>query len=459
MGCTALLGDFEVSATNGTGTGDGSPSDDGSTTTDGPTDGGDPDAFDAQSTVFTQCAIGTPQPIETLTDPTQEFEGDLQIFRSGDNVRVIARRSMSEGVTVYTFNPDQNGSNGMIPTPTKLDLGAAGRYLDARRLANQGILALMFLERDAINNTAHVKVLELPDNNPSVASSPPIRLSQNFASPNSGNISGSLGGYTNNNEYFWALGEVQDFTTPGNYDLLVGHRISGSAIPAPFVLHSGPEERVTGIRFMARSQATYFLANDKGPENASDKGTAFFVTPENPTTIVPPVSLSPANGKPFVMFGLSGNTTGDGMRMAAAEVDFNSATSFGTVRAGLIKQADVNASFDGTKIPTAFTINSLIEVPAEGEARFFGDDMLWLGSPPGVLKGQGLNFIWFNTQTRVVRVKQVGASKLLATRTTLKGSALVLKAQNAVSADIDLVFTEKLGTGSVLQYARMSCLR
>lgn len=95
----------------------------------------------------------------------------------------------------------------------------------------------------------------------------------------------------------------------------------------------------------------------------------------------------------FEVSGTSGNTSeagddgtsGDGIRLAIAEVDFNAA-NFGSVRAGLVSQADLTAGFDGTKVPAGFTISSFSDVPSESEARFFGADTLWLGTPPEPLR-------------------------------------------------------------------------
>jgi hypothetical protein len=464
FGCTALLGDFEVSATannaaeagdDGTSGGDG-PS-------DGPMDGGDPDAFDAQSLAFTTCGINESsiRTIEELVPDSGQpaYTGQLEIFRINQStVRVVAQKNqMNDGATVYSFDP-KNGSGPL--TPTIVDLQTAGRYLDARRLPNQGIIALMFLERLA-SAMAHVKVFELPDTN--LSGQLAVNLSTDFADPTAGGggggggLSGTLGAYPTNNEYFWAIGGSP--SGANSYDLIVGHRV-GASVPTPVVVHTTTDDRLVRLRAMARSQQTQYIFNDEGPEAQTDPGASYFAVPQDTTTTVPAKTLRPIGGtKPFVLIGASGISTGDGLRLAAAEVDFTSA-NFGSVRAGLVSQADLTAGFDGTKVPLAFPITSFADVPSEGEARFFGADMLWLGTPPDPLKGQGLNFIWYDTDRRVMRIKQTGMQRMLQTHQAIEKTAVWLESQTAVNADADVVFVEKVVGGKfLLQYGRLSCIR
>lgn len=467
MGCTAILGDFEVTAGSGPGTSDGSPD---GTTPEGGADGGsdanDPDAADAQdaqSTVFTTCGFGAVRTIEEIEDATDTtgFGRQLQIFRVGARVRVIAQKRIGDGVTVYSFDPLQNGNNGPLPTADVIDLQDAGRYLDTRRLANQQSLSLLFMERAVGAPIAHMKVVELPDSNPTAQQS--IRVSKDFNDPTSfgatgADLSGALGVYATNNEYFWALGGMP--AAGGKFDLWIGYRPNVSTLPDPIVIHTTTESRDVRIRDMVRSQQTQFILNDRGPDGPNDQGSSYYAVPQaTPPAAFAPRPFSPAGGKPFVVFGSSGIATGDGIRLAVAEVDFSS-TNFGTVRAGTVPQSELNAGFNGTKVPIAFTLSSLTDVPAEGEARFFGDELLWLGTPPDPLRGQGLNFIWFNTQTRVIRSKQTGMQRLLnPAHTNIQQSSIVLDTQTAVTAELDVVFTERVGTKSALRYARMSCIR
>ena len=468
FGCTALLGDFEVNATNTTPEGGGG---DGPSNADGDTDGGgstdaDPDAFDAQSLVFTTCGINessirTIQEVPDAGPGGVGWYGQVQIFRINQTtVRVIAQRNIQsggvagpqDGATIYTFDP-KNGSGPL--NPTILDLQGAGRYYDARRLGNQGILALLFMERDPAAPVVRMKVYELPDGNPSGQSS--IKVSADFPTPTGGSGSGALGAYANNNEYFWALGGVPSAVGP-TFDLMVGHRVSASSLPTPVVIHSDADERMVRIREIARSQQTQYIFNDKGPDSAQEKGSAFYPTPQDTQAGVPPKNLQPAtSSKPWVMIGASGVTTGDGLRLAVAEVDF-SATNFGQVRAGLVSQADL-AALDGSKVPPAFTLTSLSDVPSEGEARFFGPDMIWLGTPPEPLKGQGLNMIWYETDKRVMRAKQTGMQRMLLNHTTIDRVGMVLDTQTAVNAEADVAFIEKVNGIWTLQYGRMSCIR
>ena len=119
FGCTALLGDFEVDATATTpegGGGDGPVSGDGDTDGGGPNDA-DPDAFDAQSLVFTSCGINESsiRMIQEVPDAGPGgvgWYGQIQVFRINQStVRVIAQRNSggsngpNDGATVYTFDP------------------------------------------------------------------------------------------------------------------------------------------------------------------------------------------------------------------------------------------------------------------------------------------------------------------------------------------------------------------
>lgn len=471
IGCTAILGDFEVTPGAGAGTGDASV--DGTTDpdgggADGATDANDPDsadAQDAQSTVFTTCGFGTVRTVEEIEDPTDTigFVGQLQIFRTGNRVRVVAQKRQGDGATVYSFDPMQNGNNGPLPAPEVIDLQGAGRYLDTRRLANQQILSLLFMERAVGAPVAHMKVVELSDSLPGSQS---IRISKDFNDPTAGgfaggNLSGALGAYATNNEYFWTLGGMPSTAASGKFELWIGYRPNANAQPDPVVIHTTTEDRDVRVRDMVRSQQTQFILNDRGPDSPGDPGSSFYPVPQ--TTVAPatiaPRPFAPASGKPFVVLGASGIATGDGIRLAVAEVDFSS-TNFGIVRAGTITQSQLGAGFDGTKVPVAFTLTSFTDVPAEGDARFFGDELLWLGTPPDPLRGQGLNFIWYNTQTRVIRSKQTGMQRLLhPAYTNIQQSSIALDTQTAVTAELDVVFTERVATKSILRYARMSCIR
>lgn len=470
IGCTALIGDFDVRATSqagGDGATDGAATGDGDT--DGSTDGSDPDSADAQATVFSTCGLGTVRTIDEMEidagsgGGTGGFNGQLQVIRTSTTlVRVIAQKNdVGDGATVYSFDPKKNGSNGPLPIPDKIDLQLSGRYLDARRLVTQGILSLLFLARDASPAFVYMNVIELPDNDPTAQQSIPV--SANFNDTRSGtggrgNVTGALGTYATNNEYFWAVGGWPS-SSAGSLDLIVGHRVNATSRPSPVVIHTTSDDRLVRVRDMARSKNVHYLFNDKGPDAPGDPGASFWAIPDDATGAIAPRTLAPAGApKPYVVFGSSGLATGDGIRVAAAEVDFN-ATNFGIVRAGVVSQADLDNNFDGTKIPQAFTLTSLADVPAEGEARFFGDDMLWLGTPPDPLRGQGLNFIWYNTTTRVTRAKSTGAGRLALDRQIIERASLFLDTVTLVNAELDVVFVERVGTKSVLQYARMTCIK
>jgi hypothetical protein len=235
--------------------------------------------------------------------------------------------------------------------------------------------------------------------------------------------------------------------------------VSAQSLPAPVLIHNTTDDRLVRVREMARSQQTQYIFNDKGPDSPTDQGSSYFQVPQSATTAVPPKDLKPATStKPWVMFGGSNISAGDGIRLAVAEVDFNAAT-LGSVRAGVVSQADLTAGFDGSKVPVAFTLSSFTEVPAEGQARFFGEHMLWFGTPPEPLKGQGLNFIWFDTDKRVLRIKQTGMQRMLQTHVAIEKSSIWLESQTAANAEADVVFVERAPDKFLLQYGRLSCIR
>jgi len=464
VGCTSLLGDFDVSKSGGRGETDGST--DGSDTLDGA--GGDAadssdDVFDAQSTVFATCGISSTVQIEQLDDVNTGFDGKLQVFQAGSNLRVIARHKNSSGAFVYTFDPKTNAVDGGFQAVSKIDMSTNGDYLDAIRLGAQGVVSLFFLEHDTPGSTSVVRarVWELPDNDPTGKN--PIKLSNDF-NLNGGmsgyNLSGAIGGYTTNNEYFWAIGGFPSIGSPGSHDLLVGHRLAGSTLPNPVAIRTTDDEREIRVREIARAGTTQYIFNDRGPDMAGDPGSSYFPTPQDTSTAVEPVSLTPKNGThPFIVLAGSGLSTGDGIRLALVEIDFGAATSFGTFRVGTVPGADL-ATLDGAKVPVAFTASSVLDLPLSGmDARFFGDDLLWIGTPPDPDSGHGLNFLWYNSLNRVTRVKMGGPTKLLPTRTGIVGVSSVLINQTPFSAEVDVVFVEEVNGKSLLQFGKMDCVK
>lgn len=459
LGCTALLGDFDVGPGSSSGnTADAAGGDSSTTGADGASDAPD-DVFDAQSTVFTTCGANGTRIIEVIDDANAGFAGSVQIFRTGNNVRAIVRKKTSEGAFVYSFDP-KSGNPGTPVTPTKVDLGAAGRYFDARRLTNQAIVSLLFLERDmgVPNPYARMMVYELPDND--LAGANKIRVSKDFpAPPQNANLAGALGGYANNNEYFWAFSVPTG--NPGEHDLLIGHRISASAQPTPIKIFTG-EERDVRVRDIARSQTTQFIFNDRGPDGPSDPGAGYFPVPQDTTSGPIAVKhLQPVGStKPFAMLAVSGIPTGNGIRAAFAEIDFSGTGGGpGQLRIGEVAEADL-PTLDGSKVPPAFTLGSLLEAPLGGmEGRFFGDEFLWIGTPPEPQRGQGLNFIWYNVKSRIIRSRQTGMQKLLAAHPNILGASLNLISQTGFQADLDLVFVEEVAGKSALAYTSISCVR
>lgn len=458
FGCTALLGDFEVGPGSSSGNTSEAGTPDTSTTADASTDAPD-DVFDAQSTVFTTCGVNGTRLIEQIDDPNVGFAGSVQIVRTGNNVRAVVRKKTSEGAFVYSFDP-KNGNPGTPINAQKIDLGAAGHYFDARRLTQQGIVSLLFLERDVAAPVARMMVYELPDND--LAAANKVRSSKDFpAPPSNSNLVGALGGYANNNEYFWAFSQPTTSANIGQYDLLIGHRLSASSLPTPVNIFTG-EERDVRVRDMARSLTTQYIFNDRGPDSPSDPGAGYFRVPQD--TMAGPINvkhLQPQGStKPYAMLAVSGITTGNGIRAAFAEIDFSGTGGGpGQIRLGEVSEADL-ATLDGTKVPPAFTLGSLLEAPLGGmEARFFGEEFIWVGTPPEPQRGQGLNFIWYNSKNRVMRSRQVGMQKLLAAHPNILGASVALVAQSGFQADLDLVFVEEALGKSVLVYTSISCVR
>lgn len=460
FGCTALLGEFEVNPSGSSGLDANPVGEEASLAPDGSASDAPLDGYDPESTVFSACGVSQTRiidQVDTVDASTAGFDGFVQAVRIGNAVRAVVRKRSSQGAFVYTFDP-KSGNSGSPVASQQLGLGDAGQFLDVRRRPGpQSATVLLFLERDKSAPVARMMVYELPDGN--LGASQAARVSADFPTPPTGaNVSGALGLYAVANEYFWAMSKP----SAGNaYDLVVGRKTT-SALPPPVLIYSG-EERDVRVRHMARSQTTQYLFNDRGPDTPTDRGSSFFAVPQDTVTdtLIKPASLTPqAGGKPFATLTVSGEIGGDGLRAAVAEIDFSgTAGAPGQLRIGEVPQAEL-AALSGAKVPPAFTLGSLLEAPlSKMEARFFGEEFLWIGSPPEPQRGQGLNFIWFNIRDRIIRSRQVGPQKMLANRPSITGQSIWLVSSTPFSAELDLVFTEEFGNKSLLEYATVNCVR
>ncbi len=454
VGCTALLGDFEVGPGSSSGNLPEAGRPDSASETDG---GGATDAAadaDATTPPFTACGVGQLRVIEAVNDPAAAFatDGVLEVHRAGNVVRVVAQRMNAPGAMVYSFDPKQ-GPPGSPVNAQKLDLAEKGTFLDVRRRTDG--LALLYWTPLVGAPLAHLTVFEALDGAPTNAAENVV--SADFPS-SQGNVRGALGIYQAPGEYFFAFSAPQA-QMPSKYDLVAAHR-TGQAKPMPVVVYTG-EERDTRPSFLARSGNVVLVFNDRGPEGQGDPGASYFAIPENPNGPVPIHPLSPPGGKPFITLTASGAAAGQGVLLAGAEVDFSgSGGSPGQIRAGLIPDAQL-ASIDATKIPPAFTLGTLLEAPLGGQqARFFGDELVWIGTPPEPQRGQGLNFLWYNLRDRAFRTRKVGPERFLLDHPKIQRATVAFaNVPNSVSSELDLVLTEVDNGVSRLLYGTINCVR
>lgn len=456
LGCTALLGDFEVGPSSSSGNPVDGATPDTSTVTDGGGSDAPADAQDAQAP-FTACGIGPTRVIEETPDPASAFapDGTLHVFRAGTNaVRVVAQRMNAQGALVYSFDPRQ-GPQGSPVLAQKLDLSAKGIFFDVRRRADG--LVLLYLTQLVGAPVSHLTVYEAADAVPTNAAENVV--SADFPTPQNGNARGALSIYQTAGEYFWAYSTPQG-TGALTYDLTAGHRTTQTPKPTPTVIYTG-EERDTRPSFLARSGNVLYLFNDRGPEGAGDRGASYFPIPETPNGPVPIRPLSPPGSKPFITLTASGVPTGPGLLLAGAEVDFSAAGgSPGQIRAGLVPDSQLSM-LDSTKVAPGFTLGTLLEAPLGGQqARFFGDELVWIGTPPDPQRGMGLNFLWYNIKDRAFRTRKVGADRLAPDHRNIQRATVAFASvPNAVTADLDLVFTEVENGVSRLVYTQINCVR
>lgn len=465
LGCTALLGSFEVSDSQTPGEGEGGG-------TDGPigtTEGGAADGPVDAAAALLKCTVSNNN-VRTLDVARPSSgggnNGPLQfeqpsVFRLSDTqVRVVARPNHSAGFIVYDFNPRNGGpAVNVLDVPLRSNLYAVHRLPNA--IAALGIGAgggganQQRLEVHRIADSAFVDQI-IPLTAPGVVdgTSPPNTNGPRADFVPIGNVAQPEFFYT----FSKAVSEV------GPFELRVGRAVGGSFV-GPNLIYSSNDKTdpaASSALFVAASRVFMPLANENnGPPTTSDK---ILATPDNATGgMATPRSIGAPGGKPNI-FLAGGPAAGASNAYNAAylEVDIASTTAPLTYRLGPIGPLKL-ATFTAADIPVAFTFDSVTRLPSDGgNASWSEDNFLSIGRGQGV---PGLNFLWYDAETRLLRANQTGPDAMLKDRPNVRRAAVAFSSKpTAVFTTFDLVWTENttLGDGSMTEtlfYSDVVCVR
>lgn len=441
FGCTALLGSFEVEP--------GSAGPDG-----GGLDGGDGTAGDAladapdAAAFLMQCGVAGP-PRELATN-AGGFDRELRVYRGTQGVLVVARKRNAEALELFGFDPRQNGNapkTGIVKVP--------GMVLELTGTTGRAVVLNLFQDELAI---ARLRLISIEDGTLNIVERV---ISQDI--PFGANDYSGAGAALDSVDVFFALSRPS--TQPGfSQQIDVGRSTQVMPVAPLSTIHRGSGGGKTRVKSVVVSGSRAYVFDDNGPEGPNSPGTSYWEVPDNGSGgITPPKPVHPPGTKPHVLIAAAARGV-PGMRAAFAEVDLApGAATPGILKIGEMSQAEVSA-MDATKLPAAFTLTSLVDAPIEGgEARFVGDDFLWVGTPPDPFRGQGLNFYWYDVKNRVVRARNnKDTSKLLGDRTTIQFSSMTFAAPpSGISATLDLVWTEFDSNANVgkLFYATVGCVR
>lgn len=468
LGCTALLGSFDVDPNAATFNPDGSA--------DGPNPNGEgglsldanPDApFSGDANeLLLNCGVSNIKPLEEITDPLLEFDPRLlRVFRGGNTnniVRVVTRLkppgNNDTPIGLRTYGLDLQGGGGGGVVVGKFET-TAGQVVDVRRQAGQ--LTALALQQDG-NGNGRLFAFTLPDAD--LIKLGETAISRDFGLIQTRRPTGALGVYPNSNgEFFYAV-TVSAVGASATSQVVTGHKTDLST-PAPSPAASGPEGPNLNVKELARTAAGVFVFNERGPEPSRPRdSTAYIVVPDNGIVPNPPATLNPIVPNPqkgYVVAAASATATG-GLRLAVGEVDFSGQGSPLIIRAGEISGAALTQPLDASRLPAVFQFGSLLEAPLGGpETRFVNDELVWIGSPPDPQQGQGLNFAWIDLKTNAARAKELGPKRLLVNRSSIVAASVGFGGPpTGISADFDLVWIEQgLGARKSLFYGEIRCVK
>ena len=442
FGCTALLGSFEVEP--GSGGADGGDAD-GGTAGDAEADAPDAAAF------LMQCGVAGP-PRELATNPGG-FDRELRVYRGMQGVLVIARKRNAEELDVFGFDPRQNGN-----APKADSVKAPGVILELTGTTGRAIALNLYRDEMVNPPVARLKLISIEDGTLTITERV-ISQDVPFGADDYSGATAAVGG----DDAFFVLSRPS--TQPGfSQQIDVGRSTQVMPLAPLSTIHRGSGGGETRVRAVVASGGRAYVFDDKGPDGPNSPGTSYWEVSDDGTGgITPPKPAHAPGTKPHVLIAAA-SRVGPGMRAAFAEVDLApGAATPGVLKIGEVSQAELSA-MDANKLPQAFTLTSLVDAPIEGgEARFVGDDFLWVGTPPDPFRGQGLNFYWYDVKNRVIRARNnKDTSKLLGDRTNIQFSSMTFAAPpSGISATLDLVWTEFDANANVgkLFYATVGCVR
>lgn len=451
VGCTSILGDFEVRPGSGGG-GDGGPD---VGTSDGPA-GGDGSVDGPPGPRELKCTFnaGRKREIKRSLTPGEVYDRPLQVFRVGQNgVRVTVPRrggTGAGGVEVLTFDPDSGGPTQALNTPCD------GPYLGARRMAN-GIGMMVGNQPGVGATTWNFGVAVAPDTNFQDLISPTFDVVQNI--PQAGPGSRTKGSWIElgPNDYYFAM----SYTNPSSsrQNSIAGRARGSTATPGAFGAFDLPD--MLSLVF-ENSSMFYLVGGDPGTATSGE----IWRLPDNGTVPgnVPGHRISVADKLDLLLGGTRSSVDTSKINMAVLEIGQGAAAP--DLKVGQVAPFSLE-TVDATALSKTYTFGALDELPVDkGGFGWTGDDWLMIGGPgPDTAPSfRGLNFLWADA-TGHVRGKIVGqANAILQDVQNQLVAAAVTKRPGGLDlfANVDIVWIEQQGSGSsaisIIYYSQISCV-
>lgn len=465
LGCTAILGTFEVTPSSATldGSSDGPA-------TDGPTDAGDADAIDPSLYLLT-CNIDESKTRAIDFAPNGYARRPFAAFNltggGGQKpLRIIVHRdgiigdpAQMPSFTALTFAPDSPG----LPVDVKEAPTAAGQALDAVRLVGSKLGVLTFDRPVVGEGYARLWVIE----DGAGINVSPVDLSQkiDLTNPNNFHVSGQVIPLAAD-DYFVALS--YPVGSVGQQDWAAGRKAPAQLPPdlTQHVIRTFPSGGggETDLQSAFRVTPRVYLFDGAGPEGTTPKSTTFYVVPDDGNVGANPgTSLSAGGGKSVLT--LAGAANQSSLSIAVGELDTapGSATPL-IMRAGRISGAKLG-HFTGADVPVIATYSGFADLPFgnDGPATRFvtPDDLVGLGSGPSP-GAKGLNLLWYNLGLGAMRAKNTGSAKLLPNRVIDRAIVVPDGTIDGLFANFQVIWTESAtdgGLGQTLFSAKMACVK
>jgi hypothetical protein len=460
LGCTAILGSFDVSPT-GTASGDGGGADGTSEASIG--DAGDADAFDP-SVYLLSCSVDETKAHTVDQSPGGYSRNPFKVFRlTPDTLRVIVQRNpvSPPGPTfsVVTFNTQNNSVQPQVLNGPSI----AGQVLDVQRIP--GGIGIMTFDYLAANpNSGSLQLWTVSDGAGINAAPTALSAQVAIANPNNTRFSGRLV-VMGADDYFFGL----SYPSGSSQVWGVGRKSGSVGAPPDLTTTTHTVASFTGTGGVSDMQGAFhvgsnvYLFDGAGPEGTTVTGTTYYPVPDNAATggTIPGKALTPAGGKAQVALAAAGDPSA--LSLAVGEIDLSaSAMTPLILRAGRVTGAKLTG-FTGTDVPVIATYTGLADLPFsnDGPATQFltSDDLVGVGSGPAA-GTKGLGFLWYNVSLGAMRARNVGMTRLLPTRQV--DSALVIDrgALSTVAVTFDLVWTEtQTSPAQVMNTAQMTCFK